>query len=55
VLPGAATAIVVYVLSVIVGSSGIFGGAFTALWHGAIAYGVTGVAGAVSGGRRRPS
>jgi hypothetical protein len=55
VLPGAATAIVVYVLSVIVGSSGIFGGAFTSLWHGAIAYGVTGVAGAVSGGRRRPS
>ncbi len=39
VLPGAAAAIVV--------------GSFTALWHGAIAYGLTGVAGSVAGGRRR--
>ncbi|HXP21701.1 MAG TPA: hypothetical protein VN840_18825 [Streptosporangiaceae bacterium] len=53
VLPGAATAIVVYVLSVIIGSSGLLGGGFTALWHGAIAYGVTGAAGAIAGGRRR--
>jgi hypothetical protein len=53
VLPGAATAIIVFVLSVIVGSSGMFGGAFTALWHGAIAYGVTGIAGAAAGAMRR--
>jgi hypothetical protein len=52
VLPGAATAVIVFVLSVLVGSSGLFGGAFTALWHGAIAYGLTGAAGAIAGGRR---
>jgi hypothetical protein len=40
-LPGAATAVIVFVLSVI-GSSGPLGGAFTALWHGAIAFGLTG-------------
>lgn len=53
VLPGAATAIVVFVLSTIIGSSGLIGGGFTALWHGAVAYGVTGAAGAVTGGLRR--
>lgn len=52
-LPGAAAAIVVFVLSVIIGSSGLIGGSFTALWHGAIAYGLTGVAGSVAGSRRR--
>jgi len=51
VLPGAATAIIVFVLSVLIGSSGIFGGAFTALWHGAIAFGLTGAAGAIVGSR----
>src|SRR5215471_15565038 len=51
-LPGAATAVIVFVLSVLVpGSSGFFGGAFTALWHGAIAYGLTGAAGAIAGSR----
>jgi hypothetical protein len=54
VLPGLATAIVVFVLSVLVGSSGMLGGGFTALWHGAIAYGLTGAAGAVAGSRRKP-
>jgi hypothetical protein len=49
VMPGTATAVIVFVLSVLVGSSGIFGGAFTALWHGAIAYGLTGAAGAIAG------
>jgi len=53
VLPGAAAAVVVFVLSVILGSSGMIGGTFTALWHGAVAYGVTGVAGSVAGSRRR--
>jgi hypothetical protein len=53
VLPGAAAAIVVFVLSVIIGSSGLIGGTFTSLWHGAIAYGLTGVAGSVAGTRRR--
>jgi len=52
VLPGAATAVIVFVLSVLVGSSHLFGGAFTALWHGAIAYGLTGAAGAIAGSRR---
>jgi hypothetical protein len=53
VLPGAAAAIVVFVLAVVLGSSGIFGGAFTALWHGAAAYGLTGLVGSVGGSRRR--
>jgi hypothetical protein len=48
VLPGAACAIVVFVLAVVLGSSGPIGGAFTALWHGAAAYGLTGLAGSVA-------
>jgi hypothetical protein len=52
-LPGVAAAVVVFVLSVLVGSSGIIGGTFTAVWHGAVAYGVTGLTGTVAGGRRR--
>jgi hypothetical protein len=52
-LPGVAAAALVFVLSVVLGSSGIFGGVFTSVWHGAVVYGVTGVAGAVAGGRRR--
>ena len=53
VLPGAATAAIVFVLSVLIGSSGVFGGAFTALWHGAIAFGLTGAAGAIAGSRKK--
>ncbi len=53
VLPGAAAAIVVFVLAVMLGSSGIIGGAFDALWHGAITYGLTGLAGTVASGRRK--
>jgi len=53
VLPGIATAMVVFVLSVVLGNSGIFGGAFTSLWHGAIAFGLTGATGVVAGGKRR--
>ena len=53
VLPGVAAAIVVFVLSVIIGSSGLIGGSFTALWHGAVVYGLTGVAGSVAGSRKR--
>jgi hypothetical protein len=52
-LPGVATAAIVFVLSVVFGG-GLLGDAFTALWHGAIAYGITGAAG-VLGGRRDKS
>src|ERR1700733_8336642 len=52
-LPGAAAAIIVFVLSVVIGSSGVFGGAFTAVGHGAVAYGVTGLTGTLAGGRNR--
>jgi len=52
ILPGAATLILVFVLSVILGSSGIIGGVFTGLLYGAVAYGITGVAGAAVRGRR---
>jgi hypothetical protein len=44
-VPGAACAIVVFVLTVLHGS-GPAGAAFTALWHGAIAFGLTGMVGA---------
>jgi hypothetical protein len=45
VLPGVACAIVVFVLSMI-DSGGMLGSVFTALWHGVIAWGLTGLAGA---------
>jgi hypothetical protein len=51
VAPGAAAAIVVFVLTVLHGS-GILGSAFTAVWHGAIAYALTGVVGTVVRPRR---
>ncbi len=54
-LPGLAAAVIVFVLSVVVGSSGLFGGAFTAIWHGAVAYGLTGAAGTIAGSRKRRS
>jgi hypothetical protein len=53
ILPGVASAMVVFVLSVVLGGGGMVGGAFTALWHGAIAYGLTGAAGSVGSARRR--
>lgn len=51
VMPGLATAVIVFVLSIVAGG-GIFGDAFTALWHGAISFGITGAAGTIAGGRR---
>ena len=51
VMPGAAAAILVFVLTVLDGS-GIFGSAFTAVWHGAIAFAVTGAVGSVVRPRR---
>jgi hypothetical protein len=53
VLPGTACAIVVFVLAVVLGGGGMFGGAFTALWHGAAAYGLTGLVGSAGNTRRR--
>jgi len=46
IAPGAACAIVVFVLTVLHGS-GVGGAAFTALWHGGLAYALTGMVGAV--------
>jgi hypothetical protein len=51
VAPGVAAAIVIFVLSMI-DNGGVLGSAFTAIWHGAIAYGVTGAVGAVVRPRR---
>jgi hypothetical protein len=51
VVPGTAAAIVIFVLTMLHGS-GIFGSAFTAVWHGAIAYGLTGVVGSLVRPRR---
>jgi hypothetical protein len=52
VLPGAAAAIVVFVLSML-DSGGLFGSVFTGLWHGALAYGLTGAAGVIARPHRR--
>lgn len=51
-MPGAAAAVIVFVLTVLHGSS-IPGSVFTALWHGALAYGVTGAVGTVVRPRRQ--
>jgi hypothetical protein len=51
VMPGLAAAIVVFVLTVIHGS-GLFGSGFTAVWHGAVTYGITGAVGTVVRPRR---
>jgi hypothetical protein len=51
VLPGAATALVVFVLTVLHGS-GLVGSVYTSLWHGAIALVLTGVVGTVVRPRR---
>jgi hypothetical protein len=52
VVPAAATFAIVLVLSLVL-SGGVIGPIFAALWHGAITYGLTGVAGTVAGGRQR--
>jgi hypothetical protein len=51
-VPGLAVAAIVFVLSVVVGG-GILGGIFSAAWHGAGAYALTGLAGTMGGSRRR--
>ncbi|HEY2506054.1 MAG TPA: hypothetical protein VGI58_06035 [Streptosporangiaceae bacterium] len=51
VVPGAAAAVLVFALTMIHGS-GIFGSGFTAIWHGALAWGVTGVVGSIVRPRR---
>jgi len=51
-VPGVACAAIVFVLSIVLGG-GIFGGVLTGIWHGAVAFGVTGAAGTLSRSRRR--
>ena len=51
-VPGLAVAAIAFVLSVVLGG-GIFAGVFSAAWHGASAYALTGLAGTVGGSRRR--
>jgi hypothetical protein len=50
-LPGAACAVLVFVLSMFV-DGGVAGSLFSGLWHGAAAYGVTGLVGSVGRPRR---
>src|SRR6201992_1011214 len=50
-LPGAACAAIVFVLSVLLGG-GIIGPVFAGLWHGAIAFGLTGAVGTYARHRR---
>jgi hypothetical protein len=51
VLPGLASAVVVFALTMLHGS-GPVGAVYTSLWHGAIAFGITGLVGAVVRPRR---
>jgi Kef-type K+ transport system membrane component KefB len=51
-IPGAAAAVVVFVLTVLHGS-GVLGSAYTSLWHGAIAFVLTGAAGTLVRPRRK--
>ena len=51
-LPGVAAAAIVFVLSIVLGG-GIVGGVLTGLWHGAVAFGVTGAVGTLARSRRR--
>jgi hypothetical protein len=50
-VPAVACAAIVFVLSVVLGG-GIFGGVFSAVWHGAATYGLTGLAGSIGSSRR---
>lgn len=50
-LPGVAAAAIVFVLSVVLGG-GIIGPVFAGLWHGAIAFGLTGAVGTYARHRR---
>jgi hypothetical protein len=52
VLPGAAAAVVVFLLTMLVGG-GVFSGVWAAAWHGAAVYGLTGVVGSVAARRHR--
>ncbi len=55
VAPGMAAAAIVFVLSVVVGG-GIVGPVFAGLWHGAVAFGLTGAVGTYARSRaNRPS
>ena len=54
-VPGVATAAIVFVLSVVLGG-GIVGPVFAGLWHGALAFGLTGAVGTYARSRaNRPS
>ena len=53
-LPAAAVAAIVFVLSVVLGG-GIVGPVFAGLWHGAVAFGLTGAVGTYARGRRPAS
>jgi hypothetical protein len=51
-LPGVSAAIVVFLLTMVLGG-GVLSGVWAAAWHGAVVYGLTGVVGSVAGRRRR--
>jgi hypothetical protein len=51
VLPGSLMAAVALVLTIVTGG-GVIDGVFSALWHGAVVFGITGAAGALTRTRR---
>jgi hypothetical protein len=52
IVPGVAAAAIAFVLSVVLGG-GVFGSIWPGIWHGALTYGLTGVAASVGGARNR--
>jgi hypothetical protein len=51
-LPGVSAAVLVFLLTVLIGG-GVFSGVWAAAWHGAAVYGLAGAVGSVAGRRRR--
>ena len=51
-LPGISAAVVVFLLTMLIGG-GVVSGVWAAAWHGAAVYGLTGAVGSVAGRRRR--
>jgi hypothetical protein len=55
VAPGVAVAAIAFVLSIVIGTGGIVDGVWSALWHGAGTFAITGVAGSMARMRRKES
>ena len=55
VAPGVAVAVIAFFLSIVVGTGGVVDGVWSALWHGAGTFAITGVAGSMARMRHKES